>query len=42
VVTVVEAHQFTVTEDGILVVVLADNCLDYRVSGIYNTWLIEP
>ena len=40
-VSIVEAHQFTVTEEGLLIVVLAGNCLDYRVSGLFNIWDIQ-
>jgi len=41
-VSVVDVHQFTITEEGLLVVVLANNCLDARWSGLFNTWVIEP
>jgi hypothetical protein len=42
IVGVIEVHQYTVTEEGSLVAVMAGNCLDYRASGLYNTWEVKP
>ena len=38
----IAAHQYTITDNGMLVVVLAGSCLDFRASGTYNTWEITP
>jgi hypothetical protein len=40
-VSVLDVHQYTTTDEGMLVAQLAGNGAEYRASDLYNTWEIQ-